>query len=197
MVGNIAAILDRLETAVGLQTELRDKAVKQIQVIMTQLKKTDLEKLKGENRDIVTGTIGLLDNVSAVMFNPQPEPPDPGEIAEGLRIMSRVSSVLAGPMPQPPRITLETVNILNRIAERVFGPQAQPPRGKRLAGALDVFDRISAIAISPKPEPPAITMQVLRVLDGISAVLLSPKPEPPARDLLSEMVRIIDAMAAI
>ncbi len=44
--------------------------------------------------------ITIMDRISAILFDPQPEPP--GYVAQGLTVVDRISWVLFDPQPEPP-----------------------------------------------------------------------------------------------
>jgi hypothetical protein len=106
-------------------------------------------------------TLDVLGRLSAVAFNPQPEPP--AHLSQAITIMDRIVAVAFNPQPEPP--ARETgIAILDKVAAVAFNPQPEPPAVGQM---LDVLDNISAVLFNPQPEPPA-RGTVAAMLDAIS-----------------------------
>lgn len=101
---------------------------------------------------VVTQSIMIMERITAVMFDPQPEPP--GYQLSALNALQRLSHVAFDPQPEPPGHLLKSLGLLDRISEVGFDPQPEPPGYEKLQASMEAISRISAIAFDPQPEPP-------------------------------------------
>lgn len=140
----------------------------------------------------VISALSILKNISQYVFSPQLEPPGTALLGQTLSTMDMISAVAFDPQPEPPGKVLD---ILKGISTNMFDPQAEPQSNEIRKARMEIFERITKVGFDPQPEPPGKVLQVLDVFGSLSAVMFDPQPEPPGRDLVEEMLEIIDMMA--
>jgi hypothetical protein len=145
---------------------------------------------------IAARSVFVMDLIST-RLNPETEAPSLEVLGRMFSILDRLSLVALNPQPEPPAHKLKGIGIMERITAKLFNPQPEPPGRERMAIGIELLDRISAVAFNPQPEPPAHTAQVLSILDRLASVAFNPQPEPPGNDPLREMFVIIDLMSKI
>lgn len=143
--------------------------------------------------DVMQATV-IMTRITAVMFDPQPEPP--GYQSNALQILKRLSLVSFDPQPEPPgHMTKTLLTVLDRISAKGFDPQPEPPGYEMLENTMNALDGISRIAINPQPEPPGKTSEVMSVFEAVSAVAFDPQPEPPG--YVADMFNILNLMKKV
>lgn len=139
--------------------------------------------------DAILDSLTTIDlRLAFIAQNPQPNPwVTPELTSQGVVAIDRLSAILINPQPEPPLppddFAIELISIMDRISAILINPQPEPPLPQDLvAQGFNVLDRISAILINPQPEPPLpqdLVAEGFTVLDRISWVLINPQPEPP------------------
>lgn len=184
VVARVAARLDGVNRWRDVSGDVRQRFA------AIQQRLVALEATVERTRDLrlVGNSIGILDSVSAVMFNPQPDPPG---VQATLNVLDRLSWVAFNPQPDPPGDVLRAIGIMDRISEVAFNPQPDPPG--RTAG-IQILDRISALAFNPQPDPPVVIGRVLDLFEHVAAVMFNPQPDPPGIGTLNQLVDTISLM---
>lgn len=162
--------------------------------VMTQLRSVDTGHITREL--VATQSVTIMERISRVLFNPQPEPP--GNQMAVLRTLSRLSLVGFNPQPEPPGHVMTSLAVLDRISAVAFNPQPEPPGNDPLRVSIALLDGLSAVAFNPQPEPPGRTSEILAVFDSVSTIAFAPQPDldlsgPP----IAEMFRLLNLMGAI
>lgn len=139
-------------------------------------------------------SVVIMEKVSAVMFDPQPEPP--GYQLNGLQVLSTLARVSFDPQPEPPGRVDQTLTVLERITAAGFDPQPEPPGIAKLTNTMGALNGIAAIAFDPQPEPPGKSLGMMAAFDAVTAVAFDPQPEPPGHSV-SEMFDIMNMLQVI
>ncbi len=69
----------------------------------------------------------IIDRISATLANQQPDPALNDSVPELIAIMDRISWILFDPQPEPPGIIAQGFTVLDRISWTLFDPQPEPP----------------------------------------------------------------------
>jgi hypothetical protein len=186
-VERVAVQLDVVATWRGVAPEV----VKQTAALRTRLTLLQETIRDTPHLRLVGNVLGIMDAISAVMFNSQPEAV---VLQSTMDVLDRLSRVAFNPQPEPPGNTLRAIGIMDRISAVAFNPQPEPP-GR--ATGIAILDKISAVAFNPQPEPPGVVGRVLDVLDAASAVMFNPQPEPPGHDTVAAMLDAIALMGSL
>ncbi|MEW6517825.1 MAG: hypothetical protein AB1461_00270 [Thermodesulfobacteriota bacterium] len=193
ILAKIALIIERLQplTAVSPTGEPDD-----VQALATEVVNSlgAVDELSINHHLTTMQSVIIMERISSVLFDPQPEPP--GYQLNALKTLLRLTSVSFDPQPEPPGHITKSLAILDRISAVGINPQPEPPGVETLVNTIDALEGISAIAFDPQPEPPGKASEVMAVFDGISAVAFDPQPEPPGQPV-AEMFRILDLLEKI
>ncbi|MFH1215114.1 MAG: hypothetical protein V1706_01290 [Pseudomonadota bacterium] len=175
---------DPLGAAPGDVQELATEVVDYLQAV---------EELPVKRHLVAMQSVGIMERITAVMFNPQPEPPAQ---LTALGILLRLAKVGFNPQPEPPGHVTRSLTVLDRISAVPINPQPEPPGVDRVINTLNALDGISRIAFDPQPEPPGKAPEVMAVFDAVAAIAFDPQPEPPGIPV-SEMFDILNLLGAI
>ncbi len=207
-------ILDNINLELGgllNREDLPPDTRNQIQGLINEISRLSGAVQTQRLRNIVSGSVGVMDGISAVMFSPKPEPPLVIEIKNGVDALTRLVALAFDPQSEPP-ILRQVFGVMNRINEATLAginsasngqradfPDDTPPPSAEDTRAigLQILSGISAVAFNPQLEPPAIKEQVISIFDRVSAVMFSPKPEPPSPETLNTMMDALNAMSAL
>jgi hypothetical protein len=189
----IAVIISNIEKLTevtsGTPDDVRTRALGVIELLQQNQKLQYLNLIKKHAINVMLSVSSVSQASGGVR--------DENVTAKAVEILDRISAVAFNPQPEPPAVTLKGMALLDKISSRMFNPQPEPPGDVTLVQRLELLNRISIIAFNPQPEPPAKIMQVLSLLDRIASVAFNPQPEPPGDGMLTQMFDIIDLIASI
>jgi len=187
----INLIVDRI---MPLTKDGDPKVLEQATAVVELLKSVNVKHIKRQR--VATQSLIIMERISSVLFDPQPEPP--GYQLTALNILARLSIVAFDPQPEPPGHTMSFLAVLDRISSVGFDPQPEPPGlgPDKLLATMEVLDGISSIAFDPQPEPPGKTFKIMGVFDAVTSIAFDPQPEPPGQPV-KEMFRILNLLGTI
>jgi hypothetical protein len=137
----------------GVDQESAERGALVVGRILSMLLNREASSLTSyESFQLVTAMYRIV----SILFDPQPEPP--GIVAVGLTVLDRVSWwLMFDPQPEPPGmegVLAQGIGMLTAVSSIMFDPQPEPPGFVTLG--FDVLDRISSVYFDPQPEPPGI-----------------------------------------
>jgi hypothetical protein len=135
-------------------------------------------------------TMRVVDRVTAVLFNPQPEPPafDP---LLALDAIDKLITMGFDPGNNVYNQALMAVNILGRITNGLFNPQPEPPA---MEAYLNIVQNISSLVVNTEVGYERQLMMEMRAFNKITAAWFNSQYGGPAFNMLQDMFDIIDWM---
>ncbi len=99
---------------------------------------------QGLPSDYVIQLVTIMDWITRIMFDPQPEPP--GVIAQGFTVLDRISWVLFDPQPEPPGLPPDLQMQSIRVMYQVAGVIEQTSMSGLLGGTIPGLNALEQLS---------------------------------------------------
>ncbi|MDI6753852.1 MAG: hypothetical protein QME78_05600 [Thermodesulfobacteriota bacterium] len=140
------------------------------------------------NVALAKNVLGVMDRITRVSFDPQPEPP--GLVA----VLNQLITLGFETPPEKLSLATESSRLMDRITARLFDPQPEPP-GVVTSGSniLYIVSGISKLTLDATTQERNRAKTFIGILSQVEEVLFDPQPEPPGKfivpmfDILNQM----------
>ena len=158
------------------------------------------------NAVIARNALGVMDRITSVFFDSQPEPPGlfRGELLNLVpEVLIALDQVIALGFETPPKmhsLAIDASRLMDRLISRAFDPQPEPPGYEIVASGIRTITGISGLTIDVMPQEQVEAKRIIRILSQVGAVLFDPQPEPPGvfalpmLDILNDMRDLYQAL---
>lgn len=165
-----------------------------------------LEAIADSGRNVTNAVIArnaleVMDRITAVFFDPQPEPPGSlsfrnefsGLVSPALVALDQVITLGFETPPKKHSLAIDSSRLMDRLISRAFDPQPEPPGYGIVESGIKTITGISGLTIDVMPQDQVEAKMIIGILSQIGAVLFDPQPEPPGKFALP-MLGILNDM---
>lgn len=145
---------------------------------------------KVTNTVLARNVLGVMERITRISFDPQPEPP--GMVAI---VLNQLITLGFETPPQKLSLATKTSRLMDRITARFFDPQPEPPGIVQFpSNMLYILSGISTLTNSAASHEQNSVKSVIGILSRVDEILFDPQPEPPGRFAVP-LINIFDQMA--